>query len=148
MIEMRAALRDDLFSVFPKVVEHGVYSLDYRNDYNLDFRIGLCDFPRLTFSKYGTNRQLRPYFGPTNAQRVPFHLVRRLAHTFMSFDYERDNPYEATRTSGFDKYTIIYLDRDAMLRYQVDMYHPNGWCIDVDSIRDKNMLYSEYLRKE
>lgn len=144
MIEQQATLRDDLLSMFPKIIDYGIYSIDYRNDHTIDFRIGSIEFPRLTFSKYGTNRQLRPYYGPTNIRNVPFDSVRHLAHIFMAFDRERDVPYESVRTSGFSKTTIVYADLDNHLRYQVDMYHPNGWCIEVDTFRDKNMLYSEY----
>ena len=136
-----------LHTVFPKLQTYGLYAIECDNDWNLNFRLGDPYMPRLTYSKYSESKRLLPYYCPTEPKTVTLADTRAMGHRFLDFVGEGISPYEVVTRISFDECSILYEHPRFHTRYFLRMWHPRGWCIEVDDDKDwdreLNIVYSE-----
>ena len=124
-----------LFDIFPNVKSYTIPSVEYRNEFKLNFYISDLRYPLLEFSKYGDTAKLIPYYPSLANELVSLDDVRKIACIFLDFvdDSSQASPYEGLRTNGWSGAMIRYISPNNGLQYDISMHHPRGWCIDVSS---------------
>lgn len=126
-------LMRSLFDIFPKLHDYTMPGVEYKSEFKLVFHISDPRYPCLEYSKYGDTAKIIPYYPPQSRQTVTLNDVRHIASIFLDFvdDPSRPSPYEDLRTNGWNGAMIRYISPTNGLRYDISMYHPRGWSIDV-----------------